>query len=569
MRASAVVRAVERGLRGVGSATSWTTSKLTACVPHRSFRRGGGGAGGPGNGRPLKRRNSDDGLAAAATAAEGMGAAADGGWEVVDEPAALGLEEQQQHQERKEGRPGSPPAAAAAAAEGGVASTSGNGREAGQWGRLGDWGWRVGSLTARGASTLGATTSAVAARSTSGLLSRVWGSSSSNELGSGSVAGQGGVEEQRGAGAPSARAEANGVASPIRSSSSLWKGGSEDALPLSTAAVAPPGQQAMGWEEEEEAAAESFEAAEVRLHWPSGVVSPPPVQAEQGQGTGGEEEEEEEAGEEVGRLSLGYQDAGAGVQVLLSLERRGGGEAGDALAGSLAEEAQLRWGELAQAVHAAEELEAQEGQAAADADTAVPSVFKPGSYGGATGAPNASPSARRKGADLQWRRQMYPAGRILHLVPARLVPGAPEHVAAAAATAGIGLAGAGTAAKGKAAAAPGSPPLAASPQRKHARTESDFSVSDLIAGEEGWAPRWHRTGSARAEELDRLLSCGGGGGEPDGLGSSAGAGGPEHVSSPTAGMSAAAVSAAAEPMLLLEGVPQEAYGRIKLCRWVA
>lgn len=64
VRASGIVRAVEVGIRGVGSATmtatSWTTNKLAACYSRRPQRR-----------PQHKRRNSDEqALAAAAAAAE-------------------------------------------------------------------------------------------------------------------------------------------------------------------------------------------------------------------------------------------------------------------------------------------------------------------------------------------------------------------------------------------------------------------------------------------------------------------------------------------------------------------
>lgn len=142
---------------------------------------------------------------------------------------------------------------------------------------------------------------------------------------------------------------------------------------------------------------------------------------------------------------------------------------------------------------------------------------------------------------------MYPAGRIMHLVPARLVPGTAAHLAAAAAAAAAaaqgeqeavgldGLAASGDAAADGAAGQPSRP--------KHA---ARLSVSDLIAGEEMISPR-----------------------------SAAAAGWVEPPHSDGAAGLPAAGAAAAEPqqqqppqeqMVLLDGVPQEAYGRIKLCR---
>ena len=113
---------------------------------------------------------------------------------------------------------------------------------------------------------------------------------------------------------------------------------------------------------------------------------------------------------------------------------------------ALEAEATIRLREVAQAVSAAESEEAN----GMNAEVAVPSVFRPGQYGSRSssgrtrllaeqtqplGSSASASSALRRTApssstshrpeDVAWRRMMYPAGRIMHLVPARLVPDLP------------------------------------------------------------------------------------------------------------------------------------------------
>ena len=66
------------------------------------------------------------------------------------------------------------------------------------------------------------------------------------------------------------------------------------------------------------------------------------------------------------------------------------------------------------------------GRAGREAEPHVPSIIRPGNYGGQSdewrNTPSSSPSSssRREGC---WKRSMYPAGRIMHFVPAHVVPG--------------------------------------------------------------------------------------------------------------------------------------------------
>ncbi|GAB4813184.1 hypothetical protein N2152v2_000230 [Parachlorella kessleri] len=343
LRASPVVRAVESGLRGMSSATwtatSWTTAKLSACYPRRRVL----------GGRTLKRRNSDDW-----TGREDYGVAS-----AADEAQAILLEAQQQEQRQGTVATGSPGASSNATVAAMYSATSvsvlgmlespGAGsaqqqqaqrvpaglagsslalshhseggatgvRRGAIWGRrLAGWGQRVGALTGRGASALGSG-SAAAVRGTGGLLSRVW--SQSCRL----------PETPRGSGGDPGATDTSGA-------------GPADANEL-----------------------------------PSSPPSRPSMEHE---GLGRAEEEVEDAM-----------------------------EAADSAA--LARELTLRMSEVEAAVEDAEQEEAREGE-----DSAVPAVIRPGSYGAT------SPSHRHSPArDPQWRRKMYPAGRILHLVPACLL----------------------------------------------------------------------------------------------------------------------------------------------------
>jgi hypothetical protein len=227
--------------------------------------------------------------------------------------------------------------------------------------------------------------------------------------------------------------------------------------------------------------------------------------------------------------------------------------------GSLEEEAHLRMHEVEQAVHDAEAEEAASGRD----DSTVPAVIRPGSYGssGSSGTPSKQ--------DARWRRQMYPAGRIMHLVPARLVPGTAAFVAAAAAASSTSA----DAEHGMQPAAPAG--LAGSSlggssgsQRQQGRHAAKLSISDLMAGE---------------GLLGRLASvdgCDGAAGSQDLQQPPAGTSPAQEVGSQQVGQQPAAQqqqeqqqqqqqpAEASEEMVLLDSVPQQAYARIKLCRTV-
>lgn len=123
--------------------------------------------------------------------------------------------------------------------------------------------------------------------------------------------------------------------------------------------------------------------------------------------------------------------------------RGGAGEEGSGDAGygversdshALMREVDLRVRALEEAVEDAEREEAQDG----GGEDTVPSVIRPGSYGTsgvvspssrqlASPSSSSSLSSPAKQLDARWRRAMYPAGRILHLVPKYLC--APRHQA--------------------------------------------------------------------------------------------------------------------------------------------
>jgi len=222
-----------------------------------------------------------------------------------------------------------------------------------------------------------------------------------------------------------------------------------------------------------------------------------------------------------GEDAFGLSDEGVGA---LDID---GGE------GSLSADASVRMREVERAVSAAEEEERAAGASSGDA---VPAVIRPGSYGGA------SPTGRQDTA--AWRRMMYPAGRIMHLVPARLVPGLEWNMDDGETEGGSAI---DTESEWPEAHMEGGPDLYEHPEpdragpsgepapvSQHARQVSELSLRDLVSPEEA-------VGSALV-----------GGGSTSG---------PLPPMKPAPGPPP-------EPMVLLDGVPQEAYGRIKLCRTV-
>ena len=256
---------------------------------------------------------------------------------------------------------------------------------------------------------------------------------------------------------------------------------------------------------------------------------------------------------------------------------------------TLEAEVSVRLREVAQAVSAAESEEAAAAAAGRKTTAAVPSIIRPGSYGGAEDGGPSLNSWSHTAADVAWRRKMYPAGRIMHLVPARLVPGLewgadvcdrnssrtsdslvvehqqrpnsggvgvydtnntnsnnnsaawPEAVmeegddypvpyATFTGNTSFKRRSSSTVVK-ESSTAPPQPPGASN----HSRHISELSLKDMVASEEA-------AGSAAPS----------GGGAAD-------LHGPLPPLKPPIGPPP-------EPMVLLDGIPQEAYGRIKLCR---
>ncbi len=241
---------------------------------------------------------------------------------------------------------------------------------------------------------------------------------------------------------------------------------------------------------------------------------------------------------------------------------------------SLELEAGLRMREVAQAVSAAESEEEAAAAAGELNDVAVPSIIRPGVYGGSSRSSNSHRSGGGGGGggsrdnkkdSLAWRRMMYPAGRIMHLVPGRLVPGLHWESRPTTPTAeGRGPEDflnsfeidenawpEAVMEDGPDYPVPASPypsfkrrnntsdgtkdenPLVDKPP-SHSRHLSELSLKDLVSAEEA-------AGSA---------ASGGAGNH-----------GPLPPLKPPIGPPP-------EPMVLLDFVPQEAYGRIKLCRTV-
>jgi len=235
-------------------------------------------------------------------------------------------------------------------------------------------------------------------------------------------------------------------------------------------------------------------------------------------------------GSDTGDAVNGDIGVGVGVTVDAMVDDEVDGLDIDSDEESLRAEANIRLREVERAVSAAEDEERV--GAPLDGGHAVPAVIRPGSYG-----LDGSPRGSNRPGDLSWRRMMYPAGRIMHLVPARLVPdldwdlddnsvnvdavNVNQEWPEATMEDEIEI------------------PVAVSNTtlehaNRHSRHMSELSLKDLVSSEEA-------AGSAAA-----------GGGPTNG---------PLPKLKPAPGPPP-------EPMVLLDGVPQESYGRIRLCRTV-
>jgi hypothetical protein len=249
---------------------------------------------------------------------------------------------------------------------------------------------------------------------------------------------------------------------------------------------------------------------------------------------------------------------------------------------SLEAEASLRMREVAQAVSAAESAEAAAAAAGDLDEVTVPSVIRPGVYGGGaagTGGPSRSSihrgddSGRLRGGgsrgdnkdssrDLAWRRMMYPAGRIMHLVPARLVPGLHWESRPSTPSAAAGFTTDENAWPEAIMEEGDDYPVPASPYPSFKRRNNNNDNSEATTKEIEVPPMEKSSHSRHLSELSLkdLVTAE----EAAGSAASAGASdyhGPLPPLKPPIGPPP-------EPMVLLDQVPQEAYGRIKLCRTV-
>lgn len=148
----------------------------------------------------------------------------------------------------------------------------------------------------------------------------------------------------------------------------------------------------------------------------------------------------------------------------------------------------------------------------------------------------------------------------MHLVPARLVPGTAAYTAAQQPQQAAGDNAEGVEQPAaQAAGAAGEPPAAA------AAAAQEAAPAGLAGSSRGTSPPRRRAQHAPQMSLDAAdlvagegLECGGGGDGPA-------PGSPSGQQPPGTPQSPAQQEAATEPMLLLDCVPQTAYGRIKLC----
>lgn len=515
VRSSSIVRAVESGIRGVGSATatatSWTTSRLFTCVQRRPARA------------QLKRRNSDDALNL-----KGGGSGDEGDAAAADEHGTgndRGAVPQQSMSAPERGSPLANMALAAPAARQPGAAPS-----AADWvslARFSSIAQSVSSFGGRQAQSLGRSVSAVsetasrlAASSSSKLISRVWGTAAVGPVPDGG--GRHASDDDEDAG--DAVGGGDGALAKARRRQSVAGGPRRAAASAAALAEGPSGVAPEQLEMDFE-----FDQFE-------------PMEAEVAGGDGADE------------LMMG---------------------------GSLEAEASVRMAEVAEAVSAAE---AEERAAGAAALPHVPSIFRPGGYGGGEGGAGAGRSAQ---AEAAWRRSMYPAGRIMHLVPARLVPGMAAGAPSGATQGGDEWPEArmeeGEDYPGSPSprqkASQSSPPKAGMPAAAAAWAAGAAAASQAGAGAGGAG------GSSAGDELSfRDMASPWGSREPS-MHDTVSADSPSSAAGAPAPVAALAAAAAAhpvegrtsifmagapepEPMVLLEGVPQEAYARIKLCRSV-
>ena len=171
---------------------------------------------------------------------------------------------------------------------------------------------------------------------------------------------------------------------------------------------------------------------------------------------------------------------------------------------SLRAEASFRMRAVKNAVLDAEEEERKPHGNEKNMGDAVPSVIRPGNYGDGSGM-----SSRN---DQTWKRMMYPAGRIMHFVPASVVQGE-EYDFQDDDFEGIET------------------NIGVSEVVAHSRNISELSVSDFMGAEEA-AGSASVVDCAHREPLPPLKPAPG---------------------------------PAPRNMVLLDGIPQQAYGRIKLC----
>ena len=258
---------------------------------------------------------------------------------------------------------------------------------------------------------------------------------------------------------------------------------------------------------------------------------------------------------------------------------------------SLEAEASVRLREVAEAVNAAEIEEAAAVAAGTSDDATVPSIIRPGGYGkdiNTSGGNNQSTrQSSGKGGDIAWRRMMYPAGRIMHLVPARLVPGLnwEEHTISNTTDGKLGASSISSSQKDMATIGGGRSSSAAhvgaAMRAGYIQENEEWPEALMEEGED--YPVSPRILPLPSNNINRTATGLGGVGPPahyrhvselslkdimteeEAAGSAAAGSTANHGPLPPL---KPAIGPPPEAMVLLDEVPQEAYGRIKLCRTV-